>query len=156
MSALIIKMMFESWADSGVMLPCYETLGAAGADVRANFALNEREKGITLQPMERFLCPTGLRVEIPKGYEMQIRPRSGLALKHGITLVNAPGTIDSDYRGPLGVILINLGAAPYTIHHAERIAQIIISPVIHARFDLAVGLSQSNRGAGGFGSTGLK
>ena len=100
------------------------------------------------------LVPTGLRVQIPDGYEMQIRPRSSLALKHGVTLPNTPGTIDSDYRGPLGVIMINLGAAPYTIHHGERIAQAVIAPVIRASYVIAETLDQTQRGAGGFGSTG--
>ena len=104
--------------------------------------------------MQRAIVPTGLRVEIPQGYEMQIRPRSGLALKHGISLPNTPGTIDSDYRGPLGVLLINLGAEPFTVNHGERIAQAVIAPVVQAGFALAEDLSQTARGEGGFGSTG--
>ena len=100
------------------------------------------------------LIPTGLRVQIPDGYEMQIRPRSSLALKHGVTLPNTPGTIDSDYRGPLGVIMINLGAAPYTMQHGERIAQAVIAPVLRARYVMAETLDDTARGTGGFGSTG--
>src|SRR5690606_9289146 len=100
------------------------------------------------------LVPTGLRVQIPEGYEMQIRPRSSLALKHGVTLPNTPGTIDSDYRGPLGVIMINLGAQPYAIQHGERIAQAVVAPVTRASYVLTGSLTETARGAGGFGSTG--
>ena len=138
-------------ADETLPLPSYETQGAAGADLRANF--DDRE-GVTLAPGERRLIPTGLRVEIPQGYEMQIRPRSGLALKQGLSLPNTPGTIDSDYRGPLGVIMINLGQEPVTIAHGDRIAQAVVAPVVQARFEVAESLSDTSRGAGGFGSTG--
>ncbi len=110
----VIQALREDWADPAIALPSYETAGAAGADIRANLPPEEREGGVTLAPLERRIVPTGLRVAIPEGFEMQIRPRSGLALKHGITLPNTPGTIDSDYRGPLGVLLINLGTEPYT------------------------------------------
>lgn len=144
----------ESWADPMVPLPGYETVGAAGADIRANLPEDMRAAGMTLAPMQRAVVPTGLCCEIPQGFEMQIRPRSGLALKHGITLPNTPGTIDSDYRGPLGVALVNLGDAPYTIAHGDRIAQIIIAPVLQARFVLTDTLSETRRGVGGFGSTG--
>lgn len=150
----VLKVLREDWADAGVALPAYETAGAAGADVRANLQPEDRASGFRLAPMQRAIVPTGLRVEIPPGFEMQIRPRSGLALKHGITLPNTPGTIDSDYRGPLGVLLVNLGAEPYTIHHGERIAQLIVAPVVQARFVLADALGETDRGAGGFGSTG--
>lgn len=149
-----IKVIREDWADPEIALPSYETLGAAGADVRANLPVEIREKGFHLQPMERHVLPTGLKVEIPLGYEIQIRPRSGLALKHGITLPNTPGTIDSDYRGPLGVLLINLGSEPYIIQHGERIAQLVIAPVLQAGFTLVEHISESARGEGGFGSTG--
>jgi len=152
--SVIIKTLREDWADPEIALPSYETLGAAGADLRANLAAKDRAAGITLQPMQRLIVPTGLRVEIPQGYEMQVRPRSGLALKHGITLPNTPGTIDSDYRGPLGVALINLGDTPYTIAHGERIAQAIIAPVVQGRFVTVETLSETARGHGGFGSTG--
>ena len=152
--ALTIRVLREDWADPDVALPAYETAGAAGADLRANLRPEDREGGLVLAPMERRIVPTGLRVEIPDGYEMQIRPRSGLALKHGISLPNTPGTIDSDYRGPLGVLLINLGTEPFPIAHGDRIAQAIVAPVVQAVFDIVDGLSDSHRGAGGFGSTG--
>lgn len=152
----VLKMIWEDWADRTVGLPAYETPGSAGADIRANLLPEDRESGFTLDPMHRAVVPTGLRVEIPQGFEMQIRPRSGLALKHGITLPNTPGTIDSDYRGPLGVALINLGAEPYVIHHGDRIAQMIIAPVIQVQFQVVETLSDTARGAGGFGSTGKR
>lgn len=146
-----ILMTYEDGADRDVALPSYETAGAAGADLRANFT----DKGTaTLAPGARMLVPTGLRIEIPEGYEAQIRPRSGLALKHGITLPNAPGTIDSDYRGPLGVIVMNAGDAPFVISHGDRIAQMVVAPVVQARFEIAKGLGDTARGSGGFGSTG--
>lgn len=150
----IVQMMYEAWADQSVALPRYETVGAAGADLRANFADDAREAGMVLPSMGRAIVPTGLRVAIPNGFEMQIRPRSGLALKHGISLPNSPGTIDSDYRGPLGVLLINLGTAPFAIAHGDRIAQAIIAPVVQAGFALVDSLDDTARGAGGFGSTG--
>jgi dUTP pyrophosphatase len=155
MSPPILRFVWEDWADTTLGLPRYETDGAAGADLRANLPPDNRAAGITLAPMARLIVATGLRVEIPSGYEMQIRPRSGLALKHGISLPNTPGTIDSDYRGPLGVALINLGAGPYVIAHGDRIAQMVIAPVLQARFELVDHLSDTARGAGGFGSTGL-
>jgi dUTP pyrophosphatase len=154
MSAPVLRIVWEEWADLSLGLPKYETAGAAGADIRANLPLDLRDEGILLAPMERRIVPTGLRVEIPMGFEMQIRPRSGLALKHGITLPNTPGTIDSDYRGPLGVLLVNLGAEPYRITHGDRIAQMIIAPVLQSRFEVVDTLSDTARGAGGFGSTG--
>lgn len=150
----IIKVVREDWADAGIDLPNYATVGAAGADLRANFAEPDRE-GLVLQPGARALVPTGLRVAIPEGFEMQVRPRSGLALKHGVTLANAPGTVDSDYRGPLGVILINLGASPFPVEHGARIAQAVVAPVQIARFDLVDALDDTARGGGGFGSTGI-
>ncbi|HID67764.1 MAG TPA: dUTP diphosphatase [Roseibacterium sp.] len=151
--AILIEVVQEDWADSAVDLPEYATAGAAGADLRANFALADRA-GLVMEPGARVLVPTGLRVAIPDGFEMQIRPRSGLALKHGVTLANAPGTIDADYRGPLGVILVNLGAEPFTVEHGARIAQAVVAPVVRARFEMVKGLPDSARGAGGFGSTG--
>jgi dUTP pyrophosphatase len=154
--APVLKLLWEDGADTDLGLPRYETPGAAGADLRANFAPAERAAGVTLQPMERRILPTGLRVEIPPGFEVQIRPRSGLALKHGISLPNTPGTIDSDYRGPLGVALINLGTEPVVIAHGDRIAQMIVAPVVQADFELVETLSQTERGAGGFGSTGRR
>ena len=151
-----LRVLWEDWADRNLPLPSYETPGAAGADIRANLPEAARAAGITLQPMQRLIVPTGFRVEIPMGYEMQIRPRSGLALKHGITLPNTPGTIDSDYRGPLGVALVNLGEAPFTVQHGDRIAQMIVAPVVQARFAVVEHLSETERGDGGFGSTGRR
>ncbi len=130
-------------------LPAYATPDSAGLDLLA--AIPEP---IVLQPGERRLVPTGLAIALPPGFEAQVRPRSGLALKHGVTLPNTPGTIDSDYRGPLGVIMINLGAQPYTVTHGERIAQAVIAPVIRASYVIAGTLDQTARGSGGFGSTG--
>lgn len=152
--APVIAVLREEWADPAVALPSYETSGAAGADIRANLRPEDRATGITLPPLGRALLPTGLRVEIPAGFEMQIRPRSGLAFKHGIGMPNSIGTIDSDYRGPVGVLLVNLGNEPFTISHGERIAQVVIAPVVQAGFALAEGLSETQRGSGGFGSTG--
>ena len=146
-----IRVIYDEGADRAVPLPSYETGGAAGADLRAN--LPDRST-VELAPGARGLIPTGLRVEIPEGYEIQIRPRSGLALKHGITLPNSPGTIDSDYRGPLGVIVLNAGQESFSIAHGDRIAQMIVAPVLQAKFELAEGLTDTSRGAGGFGSTG--
>ena len=154
--APLIGVMWEDWADRSVPLPAYRTAGAAGADICANFAPAERVAGLTLQPMQRAVVPTGFRVEIPMGYEMQIRPRSGLAVKFGISLPNTPGTIDSDYRGPLGVALINLGDAPYTVQHGDRIAQCVVAPVVQAGFQVVGGLTETARGQGGFGSTGRR
>ena len=154
MNGPVVNVVWDAGADRGLPLPGYETAGAAGADLRANLAEADRATGLTIDPMRRVLVPTGLRVKIPPGYEMQIRPRSGLALKFGITLPNTPGTIDSDYRGPLGVALINLGHDPYTIHHGDRIAQAVIAPVVQAGFAVVEVLDETARGEGGFGSTG--
>ncbi|HEY0213613.1 MAG TPA: dUTP diphosphatase [Paenirhodobacter sp.] len=151
----IVRVLHEDWADTAVALPRYETPGSAGADIRANLSPEDRAQGFTLYPMQRAIVPTGLRVEIPEGFEMQIRPRSGLALKHGISLPNTPGTIDSDYRGPLGVLLINFGREPFVIQHGDRIAQAVIAPVVQALYEITDdALSQTERGEGGFGSTG--
>lgn len=151
---VFVRIEWLTGADENLGLPRYETAGAAGADLRANLALSDRARGITLAPMARAIIPTGLRVEIPEGFEMQIRPRSGLAVKYGLTLANAPGTIDADYRGPLGVILINLGTDDFIVQHGERIAQAVIAPVVQAQFELGDSLSETARGQGGFGSTG--
>ncbi|WP_422030299.1 dUTP diphosphatase [Roseovarius sp.] len=146
-----VRFVWEEGADRSLGLPSYESAGAAGADLRANFP----ERGaVDLAPGARVLVPTGLRLAIPEGYEVQLRPRSGLALKHGITLPNSPGTIDSDYRGPLGVIVMNAGQEPFRIEHGMRIAQMVVSPVVTAAFELADSLDDTSRGAGGFGSTG--
>lgn len=149
-----IAVLWEAWADRSLPLPSYETAGAAGADLRANLPPDDRAAGITLPPMGRAILPTGIRVAIPAGHEMQIRPRSGLAVKSGVTVVNAPGTVDSDYRGPLGVALVNLSDAPYVIRHGDRIAQAVIAPVLQAGYALVESLDETERGAGGFGSTG--
>ncbi len=151
MGMVAIRVIREDGADPAVALPSYETAGAAGADVRANLPGGTP---IVLEPGQRTLVPTGLRIEIPKGYEVQVRPRSGLALKHGITLPNTPGTIDSDYRGPLGVIVMNAGQDRFEIAHGERIAQLVVAPVVQATFELAEELGETGRGSGGFGSTG--
>ena len=148
-----IQLTWDDGADRSVAMPTYETSGAAGADLRANFPDSKRE-GVSLAPGARALIPTGLRLAIPVGFEVQIRPRSGLALKHGVTLPNSPGTIDSDYRGPLGVILMNAGSAPVQISHGDRIAQMVVAPVVQAEFDLVNVLDETARGSGGFGSTG--
>jgi dUTP pyrophosphatase len=150
----VLRVLWEDWADRDLPLPAYETAGAAGADIRANLMPDERAEGVVLAPMQRRIVATGIRVEIPDGYEMQIRPRSGLALKHGITLPNTPGTIDSDYRGPLGVALVNLGVDPYTVRHGDRIAQMIVAPVVQVDFEVVEILGETARGTGGFGSTG--
>lgn len=146
-----IAIAWADGADQSLGLPAYETAGAAGADVRANFA---DRSTVTLLAGARVLIPTGLRMAIPAGFEVQIRPRSGLALKHGISMVNAPGTIDSDYRGPVGVILINHGDAPFDVTHGMRIAQMVAAPVTQAEFAMVDTLDETARGAAGFGSTG--
>lgn len=137
-------------AEEGAMLPEYGTDGAAGADIRAFIS-----SPITLHPAERIAVPTGLKMEIPPEYEVQIRPRSGLALKSGITVLNAPGTIDSDYRGEVKVILINLSSEDFIIHSGDRIAQMVVHEVKRLPFERVSGLSSTDRGEGGFGSTGV-
>jgi len=131
-------------------LPAYETEGSAGMDLRAFM-----ESPITLAPMERALVPTGLFLEIPRGYEAQVRARSGLAVKHGIGLVNGIGTIDSDYRGEVKVALINWGSEPFTIENGDRIAQLVIAPYERVRWEKTDTLEETERGAGGFGHTGV-
>ncbi|MFM6924109.1 MAG: dUTP diphosphatase [Ferruginibacter sp.] len=132
-------------------LPEYATAGSAGMDIRANLAAP-----VALQPMERSLVPTGLFIELPDGYEAQIRPRSGMALKQGITCLNSPGTVDSDYRGELKVILVNLGNTTQVINHGDRIAQMVIAKTEKAALILVEQLNDSHRGEGGFGHTGSK
>lgn len=132
-------------------LPAYETAGSAGMDLRA--AVPE-DAPLVLQPGERALVPTGLAIELPGGHEGQVRPRSGLAIKHGITLINSPGTIDEDYRGEVQVPLVNLGQKTFTIERGMRIAQMIVAPVIQVEIEAVADLSDSVRGTGGFGSTG--
>lgn len=148
-----VRLIWDEGADRSFGLPAYETQGAAGADLRANFTDDARD-GVVIAPGARALVPTGLRLAIPQGYEVQLRPRSGLALKNGITLPNTPGTIDSDYRGPLGVVVMNAGSDPFHVTHGMRIAQMIVAPVVQAQFDLVEALDDTTRGAGGFGSTG--
>jgi dUTP pyrophosphatase len=135
----------------GLQLPAYETAGSAGMDVRA--AVPEGES-MVLAPGERAMVPTGLSVAIPQGYEIQVRPRSGLAAKHGLTCLNTPGTIDSDYRGEIKVILVNLGQEAFTIQRGERIAQLVLAPVTRLAWQSVDSLDETERGAGGFGSTG--
>ena len=136
---------------SGLALPAYQTAHAAGLDLLA--AVPE-DDALTLQPGRYALVPTGLSIALPEGYEAQVRPRSGLAAKHGVTVLNAPGTIDADYRGEIGVLLINHGAEPFTIRRGERIAQMIIAPVARAELIAVMELPSTARGSGGFGSTG--
>ena len=147
----VIEMTWEAGADASFGFPAYATMGAAGADLRANFP---DRADVIVQPGGRALIGTGLRLAIPTGYEVQIRPRSGLALKFGITLANAPGTIDSDYRGPLGVILLNTATEAFAVRHGDRIAQMIVAPVVQAEFAEVSKLDTTPRGEGGFGSTG--
>ena len=138
-------------AAAGLDLPAYETAGSAGMDLRA--AAPEGEPMI-LRPGERTIVPTGLVFEIPDGFEMQIRPRSGLALKHGVTCLNTPGTIDSDYRGEVGILLVNLGQDDFVIRRGLRIAQAVVAPVSRASLEERSLAGETTRGAGGFGSTG--
>ncbi len=135
---------------AGLPLPAYATPGSAGADIVA--AVSE---DVQLRPLERRAVPTGLMLAVPPGHEVQVRPRSGLALRHGVTVANAPGTVDSDYRGELMVILVNLGNEPYVVRRGDRIAQLVVSPVVPATFVERVELPPSERGPGGFGSTGV-
>ena len=136
-------------ADPRLPLPCYESEGAAGMDIRA-FG-----PALTIPPLGRAKIPTGLRLEIPEGFEAQIRPRSGLALKSGVTVLNSPGTIDCDYRGDLEIILVNLGQEPFTVNSGDRIAQMVIAPVSRADIAEVKSLGETKRGSGGFGSTGI-
>lgn len=140
--------------DPALGLPAYATAGAAGADLRASFPEAERAAGRTLAPGARALLPTGLALAIPEGWEGQVRPRSGLALRLGLTVANAPGTIDADYRGELMVLLVNLGAEPARIAHGDRIAQLVLAPVARGAFAFGE-IGGTARGAGGFGSTGV-
>ena len=138
-------------AKEGAVLPVYKTSGAAGADV---CALLENE--VTVVPGQTVMIPTGLFFEIPEGYEIQVRPRSGLAFKNSVTVINTPGTIDSDYRGELNVLLINHGKENFTVSSGDRIAQIVVAPVTRGEFVVSSSLSETERGSGGFGSTGVK
>jgi dUTP pyrophosphatase len=131
-------------------LPEYETPGAAGMDIKACL-----DGDATIPPGGRLAVPTGLAFEIPASYEAQVRPRSGLAKKYGVTILNSPGTIDSDYRGEVSIILVNLGAEPWTVRHGDRIAQLVFAPLTQAALEETARLSDTERGSGGFGSTGL-
>ena len=137
-------------ASKGAVIPEYKTKGAAGADLCALL-----ESPLTIPAGKFAMVPTGLFFEIPEGYEVQVRPRSGLAAKNGVTVLNTPGTIDSDYRGEIKVILINLGTSDFTVNSGDRIAQMIVAPVTQAQFEITKSLSETERGAGGFGSTGV-
>jgi dUTP pyrophosphatase len=141
-------------ADPAVPLPAYQTPGAAGMDVCANLRPEDRAAGLRLAPGKRCLVPTGLVLEVPEGFEAQLRPRSGLALRHGLGLVNSPGTIDSDYRGEVGVIVVNHGAEAIEIAHGMRVAQLVVAPVARATLAEVEATGATLRGAGGFGSTG--
>lgn len=132
-------------------MPTYATSQSAGMDLRANL-----EEPVVLHPMERRLIPTGLHIALPEGYEAQVRPRSGLALKHGLTVLNAPGTIDADYRGEIGVVLINLSQEDFTINDGERIAQLLVARYEQVEFSLVETLDETERGEGGYGHTGVK
>jgi dUTP pyrophosphatase len=147
----IIKFCWLSPADKqDLNLPQYETIGAAGMDVEAAVDGN-----LSIDPGEIVLLPTGFAVALPEGYELQVRPRSGLAVKHGVTIVNSPGTIDQDYRGEIKIALINLGKAAFIVKRGDRIAQLVLAPVVRARFDIVSELETTDRGTGGFGHTGL-
>ena len=137
-------------AEDKDFLPVYSSAEAAGADLKACI-----QEDIVLKPGQRYLVSTGLSIQLPAGYEAQIRPRSGLAIKYGISLVNTPGTIDSDYRGEVKIIMINHGSEDFIIHRGDRIAQMVIAPVIHSMFAMSDSLDATDRGAGGFGSTGV-
>lgn len=146
MEKVIVKIVREN---DKIELPKYETAGAAGMDIRANIT-----EPIVLGSLERTLVPTGLKIAIPEGYEVQVRPRSGLALKHGITLLNTPGTIDSDYRGELKIIIANMSKDAYTINPDERIGQLVLNKVEQIEWEVVETLDETERGAGGFGHTG--
>lgn len=145
-----VTLKFKKLAHFKGELPSYQTAGSSGLDVRACL-----DEPINLSPGERVLIPTGLSLEIPNGYEVQVRPRSGLAIKKGLSLVNTPGTVDADYRGEVKIILINLGQESFVVQDQERIAQLVVCPVIQAKIELAEDLTDTSRGEGGFGSTGV-
>ena len=147
-----INVLFQKLEHFGLLpLPQYETAGSAGMDIRA-----ANSEPIQLKPGERQMIPTGFKMALTKGYEAQIRPRSGLAYRNGITMLNTPGTIDSDYRGEVKVLAVNLGEEPYVIRHGDRIAQMVIAPIHQAVTSVVDELPDTSRGEGGFGSTGLK
>ena len=152
---LTLKLRHALDADTKIPLPKYETDGSSGADLRANFPSNIRNSGKILMPKSRSLIPTGLMMEIPRGHEVQVRPRSGLAIKNGVTILNSPGTIDCDYRGEFSVVLFNSGDDEFKISHGDRIAQLVVSNVVQVKFEVSTELSKTVRGSTGFGSTGI-
>jgi len=154
MKNLDIQITYLQNADRNISLPVYETSQSSGMDLRANLIEDNRVNGISLQAKKWLLIPTGLAISMPIGYEAQIRPRSGLAFKHGVSVLNSPGTIDADYRGELGVLLINHGEDEFHINHGDRIAQIVFAPVIQVVWKQVANLDKSSRDANGFGSTG--
>ena len=155
MKNLDIQITYLQNADRNISLPVYETSQSSGMDLRANLIEDNRVNGISLQAKKWLLIPTGLAISMPIGYEAQIRPRSGLAFKHGVSVLNSPGTIDADYRGELGVLLINHGEDEFHINHGDRIAQIVFAPVIQVVWNQMTYLDESSRDANGFGSTGI-
>jgi dUTP pyrophosphatase len=152
-SVVEVKVKTLDHYDPGFELPFYATAGAAGADIRASLP---EKKSIIVKAGERSLIPTGICMEIPLGYEVQVRPRSGLSLKSSLMIVNSPGTIDCDYRGEVNIIVGNFGTADYVIEHGLRIAQLVIAPVVQAKYVTTTTLNETQRGAGGFGSTGTR
>ena len=151
-----VRIMRLPEGDASIALPVHATAGAAGADIRANLAVPDRRHGIGLAPGARALVPAGFAMAVPEGWEAQIRPRSGLALRHGITVLNAPGTIDADYRGPVVILLVNLGDEAFRIDHGRRIAQLLLAPAPRPGFEVVEALEGTDRGSGGFGSTGVE
>ena len=149
-----VRIMRVEGSDGSIGMPAYETDGAAGMDLRANFKDDMRGSGMRLAVGERALIPTGLAMALPIGFEAQIRPRSGLALKKGVSLVNSPGTVDSDYRGEVGIIIINHGDEIFEVNHGDRIAQVVFAPVTRAALIEVSTLDETDRGVDGFGSTG--
>lgn len=153
-AAITVRILTLPNHDAALALPAYETTGAAGMDLRACLPQNDRAKGWILPSLGRALVPTGLAMAIPDGHEGQVRPRSGLAVRQGMTVLNSPGTVDADYRGEVKVLLINLGAENVRLNHGDRIAQMVIAPVVQAALSVVTDLDTTSRGAGGFGSTG--
>ena len=154
MSAPVLEVARLPGSDPDVPLPAYASDGAVGLDLRANLEPGRRAEGMAIAPGARVLVPTGLAFALPPGWEAQVRPRSGLALRHGVTLANAPGTIDADFRGEVGVLMVNLGAAPFIVEHGARIAQVVLAPAPRATVTEVAELPGTARGAAGFGSTG--
>lgn len=155
MNGPVVQVAWAEGADRSLPLPEYRTEGAAGADLCAHLPPEQREAGLTLHPGDAAAVPTGLRLAIPEGFEGQVRARSGLA-RRGLILPNGPGTVDADFRGQVLVLVLNAGREAVTIRHGDRVAQLVVAPVVRASFALAEGLDDTVRGAGGFGSTGLR